>query len=687
MKTKDFLVEYEGIGDDAAAMHAENEVQECRQKCYQAAKHAIKLHKMLQDVADTHDLEDWVLEKLTQAASDLQEVSDHLEYESYSEEEFELSQPDFDQSFDDHFPTDETLLSLGEENNPVSAVRDINNRLQANQKTFKNKGADAARKDLMRITQDRSRKYAPSFPLEESEFEYSSMDPKDVYADLGRKMLEVNKIFASAPDQQTKMAARKSLVQLSQRRERARKEMEAAKAGNVARGSDELSLQAMAGNPLPRTRGFTAEDVVGDTIKGVKRAINGKLPAKEVEHDYGRRARRDVKFGTKAQADKSVAQYHRIAKVVNKEDIDEARRTNIGKTLARKVDAIEKRQGREPTKPASIVTYDKGGRPQFNSPPSTYNEPNSGVMAHDDGFGPRALSPAAQKRADIKLALKKSGMVEGRSLPGTPDWDKSVARGKKIVKKYKNEFSDERIQNDLLWNMCQNVPERVWKQFVEAVFAVDEDTASDDREMKAGMNDTPAQKPAMAPASRPVQQAAVKKANQSAPDSLDFTEDAADGSYLEQEVRKALRNGDDYTAKSYAKMEKDPNKRKALNKIIRSDMYPSRQVNEISKATKDRYVSRASSEHGMANFGAQVSNKPDEKKAFARERDKRAKGIRLALTGKSIQQEDASAGASCSGAVAAVVSPLGTRSAPKAKARSFKNSIKSPKVKMGKGIY
>ena len=759
MKTKDFLVEYEGIGDDAQAMHVENEVQECRQKCYQAAKHAIKLHKMLHDVADTHDLEDWVLEKLSEASDLLKEVSEHMEYESYAEDEFELSQPDFDQSFDDHFPADDTLLSLGE-NNPIPAMRDINDRLYNNAKTFKNKGADAARPDLMQITKDRTGKHGASFAkqspfqLEENEFEYSNMDPKDVYADLGRKMMAVNKIFASASDQQTKMAARKSLVQLSQRRERARQEMEASKAGNAARGSNELSLQAMAGSTLPK-RGFTESTdaaeknykkyskhmgkTPGETStnlvkkggkfypnvdalslqlhkhKKTKVAEGNPLPrtrgftseGKKVPHCNHEvvyvKTNGETTFGVvvaSSQADakakakerfKDLKTIKSVRSTGRGDTMKEARRTNVGKTLARKVDAIEKRQGREPTPPVvmPIKSY-KDGVAQYREPPKT---------------------------------SKKKGMLEARSIPGSPEWDESVAKGKEIVKKYKGKYSDKRIVDDLLWNSCQNVPERVWDQFVEAVFAVDEDAASDDRQMKAGMNDAPAQRPALAPASRSTQQAAVKKANQSAPDSLDFTEDTTQQTF-HIGIECGPTAADCQTIKIKAASEEEALAKAAKwakKQNLRSPMITMQgcEANEgimqgIKKAGK--YVKR-----GAQGWGGPVASTPKDlrsksskgtdseitsmnnftkgapknspagvqRRAGKLELAKRKRIPDPAMSPEHIANEDATGGASCSGAVAAVVSPLGARKAQKVKptTRAFKNSIKSPKVKMGKGIY
>ena len=79
MKTNEFIVEYAGIGEDAEEMSADHEVQLARQQCYHAARDAIALHHILKDVSEQEGLESWVSEKLTQAASNLNDVIEHLE--------------------------------------------------------------------------------------------------------------------------------------------------------------------------------------------------------------------------------------------------------------------------------------------------------------------------------------------------------------------------------------------------------------------------------------------------------------------------------------------------------------------------------------------------------------------------------------------------------------------------------
>lgn len=78
MKTTDFIAE--SIGTDADAMHQDHEVQLARQECYNAAKDAIALHKILAAASEEQGLEGWISEKLTLAADYLKTVKEHLEY-------------------------------------------------------------------------------------------------------------------------------------------------------------------------------------------------------------------------------------------------------------------------------------------------------------------------------------------------------------------------------------------------------------------------------------------------------------------------------------------------------------------------------------------------------------------------------------------------------------------------------
>ncbi len=85
MKTTDFIKE--DIGEDAHAMHQDHEVQMARQDCYNAAKDAIALHKLLKNISEVQGLDGWVSEKLTLAADYLKTVHDYLEYEMLAQKE------------------------------------------------------------------------------------------------------------------------------------------------------------------------------------------------------------------------------------------------------------------------------------------------------------------------------------------------------------------------------------------------------------------------------------------------------------------------------------------------------------------------------------------------------------------------------------------------------------------------
>jgi hypothetical protein len=86
MKTTDFIVENEFIGDDAHAMHKDHEVQMAREECYHAAKDAIELHKLLKRVSELDGLDGWVSEKISIAADYLKTVREYLEYDQLSQE-------------------------------------------------------------------------------------------------------------------------------------------------------------------------------------------------------------------------------------------------------------------------------------------------------------------------------------------------------------------------------------------------------------------------------------------------------------------------------------------------------------------------------------------------------------------------------------------------------------------------
>lgn len=91
MKTTDFL--NEGIGEDATLMQQDHDVQLARQQCFNAAKNAIELHKLLAKVSESEGLEGWVSEKLTLAADYLNTVKEHFEYQHQSQQRFVM--PEF----------------------------------------------------------------------------------------------------------------------------------------------------------------------------------------------------------------------------------------------------------------------------------------------------------------------------------------------------------------------------------------------------------------------------------------------------------------------------------------------------------------------------------------------------------------------------------------------------------------
>ena len=59
------------------------------------------------------------------------------------------------------------------------------------------------------------------------------------------------------------------------------------------------------------------EGSIGDAIKGLKRKLKGKEDAREVEHLYSRIARSAIKHKSTDQADKAIARFVRVSKVVS----------------------------------------------------------------------------------------------------------------------------------------------------------------------------------------------------------------------------------------------------------------------------------------------------------------------------------------------------------------------------------
>lgn len=82
MKTTDFI--NESFVEDAAATHQDHEVQMARGDCYNAAKYAIELHKLLKNISEQEGLDGWVSEKITLANDYLRTVTEYLRYEQQS---------------------------------------------------------------------------------------------------------------------------------------------------------------------------------------------------------------------------------------------------------------------------------------------------------------------------------------------------------------------------------------------------------------------------------------------------------------------------------------------------------------------------------------------------------------------------------------------------------------------------
>lgn len=71
----------EGLSDEAHNMEMDHEVQMARAQLYHAAKDAIRLHKILQNITEREGLEGWVAAKITMASDYLKSVANYLEYD------------------------------------------------------------------------------------------------------------------------------------------------------------------------------------------------------------------------------------------------------------------------------------------------------------------------------------------------------------------------------------------------------------------------------------------------------------------------------------------------------------------------------------------------------------------------------------------------------------------------------
>lgn len=81
MKPQEFLKENEFIGDDAHQMHQSHQHHMLREECYHSAANAIKLHQLLGQLPEGHELDAWAAEKISLANDYLKTVTEWLEYD------------------------------------------------------------------------------------------------------------------------------------------------------------------------------------------------------------------------------------------------------------------------------------------------------------------------------------------------------------------------------------------------------------------------------------------------------------------------------------------------------------------------------------------------------------------------------------------------------------------------------
>jgi hypothetical protein len=105
MKTTDFIKE--DFVNDAAQAHQDHEVQMARADCYNAAKTAIELHRLLKNVTEQQGLDGWVSEKITLANDYLKSVTEYLRYE-------QMGSPSIVPEFDTSAATQALDSALGE---------------------------------------------------------------------------------------------------------------------------------------------------------------------------------------------------------------------------------------------------------------------------------------------------------------------------------------------------------------------------------------------------------------------------------------------------------------------------------------------------------------------------------------------------------------------------------------------
>jgi len=74
------------LGDMAAVVERDHEVQMARAELYKIAKYAIKLHEMLKGVSEAQGIEGWQQSKITKAADYIGSVYHAMDYEMKFEE-------------------------------------------------------------------------------------------------------------------------------------------------------------------------------------------------------------------------------------------------------------------------------------------------------------------------------------------------------------------------------------------------------------------------------------------------------------------------------------------------------------------------------------------------------------------------------------------------------------------------
>lgn len=70
----------------AQEAQSDHEVNMARAQCYNAAQHAIEIHKLLKNISEMQGIEGWVASKLTLAEDYLNTVRDYLTYEAHKED-------------------------------------------------------------------------------------------------------------------------------------------------------------------------------------------------------------------------------------------------------------------------------------------------------------------------------------------------------------------------------------------------------------------------------------------------------------------------------------------------------------------------------------------------------------------------------------------------------------------------